>query len=809
MKSHVITAGAIPVLPDLADQVIRMALEDEVPIPKIAGLIEKDQALTAHLLSLANSSYYKRSRTVSTVRDAVVLIGTDAVRTLTLGMSVVDLFPSRKNAPLDHTDFWRHSMACALFSQAMMESVSQELSARAFCAGLLHDIGKMVLDRTEPDAYATVLLQAATDSRALLEVEQELLGTTHAEVGREVLAYWKLPRYYEEAVWSHHAPVQVIDEDQYLLSGIVHIANILTHMTSIGASGNTCVQSLTPQLLARFSLTPQQLDGIIERVPRQIDVICAEIGIGTPVEGLFHLVNHASQRLADISLKLQHTAQDSARASRRSELLVGLLERFNAATRMPDALEQAAQVLFTEGLADAFIGGMKTEEHNLVCLVEKGANLRILKLDDEELSTMISEGDYRAGVSLPSGVFAHFTVLDEEIAQDGNLMASLIGCVSSCLRRVHAEETLVREQEMLRKALKRVSEEMLTAQHLTDLNRELLDASPFGLCLLDEEHRIRAENERSAAVRSLLGIDGPGIVETLERAGTTPALDLKEAILSRRETNIVWSVAQKSFRIGVKPLEAVRWALLSIVDITRELEEHKRTMAYAKMSVVGNLAASMAHNMKSPLGAIHGFSSMIADDLRHDRIEVLRGGAKDQDFADMISNIFTASENVLKIVNQLLNFTRKWESPEAEVPLTGFVEGIFQLVGAQATSSGITLRHEIGVDTTRIREQAVEQVLINLLMNAIHASPQGAEVVVRVEEEEGAILFRVIDTGIGIEPEKFEEIFGPLYTGWPLKTGMGLGLSLARDIVESLGGEIVVSSVPGKGSTFTVAVPVG
>ncbi|HDP25717.1 MAG TPA: HDOD domain-containing protein, partial [Deltaproteobacteria bacterium] len=152
MKSHVITAGAIPVLPDLADQVIRMALEDEVPIPKIAGLIEKDQALTAHLLSLANSSYYKRSRTVSTVRDAVVLIGTDAVRTLTLGMSVVDLFPSRKNAPLDHTDFWRHSMACALFSQAMMESVSQGLSARAFCAGLLHDIGKMVLDRTEPDA---------------------------------------------------------------------------------------------------------------------------------------------------------------------------------------------------------------------------------------------------------------------------------------------------------------------------------------------------------------------------------------------------------------------------------------------------------------------------------------------------------------------------------------------------------------------------------------------------------------------------------------------------------------------------------
>ncbi|MGC9325425.1 MAG: HDOD domain-containing protein [Desulfomonilia bacterium] len=809
MKAHTLDVHSVPVLPELADHVIRMALEEEVSVPKIAGLIEKDQSLTARILSLANSSYYKRSRAISTVRDAIVLIGIDAVRTLALGLSVVDMFPSVKDSPLDHKQFWRHSMACALFAQAMMESVSQSLAPKAFCAGLLHDIGKMVLDRMDPDTYAQVISQAASDSRPLVDVEQDMLGTTHAEVGREVLSHWKLPRFYEEAVWSHHAPVQVIDEDQFLLSGIVHIANILTHMASIGASGNNFPQTVTSQLLTRFNLSEDVLDEVMERVPRQIDMICEEIGIGKPSEGLFHLVNRASTRLADISLRLQQAGKDSALEKKRALLLVQLLERLNTSAKIPEALEKTSQAFFESGLADAFLGGIHTGDVSLVYQVEKGSPPRILKVNDEELKGLILSGNYQAGMNLPSGVFVHFTLLDTELAEDGVLMSSLIGSVSSCLRRIHAEDSLLREHEMVRKALKRVSDEKLKAEYLTDLNRELLDASPFGLCLLDEENRVRAENEKSKSIRTALGIDGHDIVEQLLAGGDAVAHQLKDAIISRSETHLVWAAGEKSFRFVLRVLAAPRWQILSVMDITKDLEEQKRTLAYAKMSVVGNLAASMAHNMKSPLGAIHGFSSIIRDDLHHGRIQVLRNNVQDQDFTDMISNIFTASENVLKIVNQLLNFTRKWESPESDVDVYGFLEGIFQLVKVQAGSSGITLKHEIGVETIRIKVHALEQVLMNLLMNAINASSQGSEVVVQVKRGRGDVQFSVIDHGIGMDQAQIEKIFDPLYTAWPLKTGMGLGLSLARDIVDSLGGEIQVYSKPGEGSTFTVSVPEG
>jgi two-component system NtrC family sensor kinase len=175
----------------------------------------------------------------------------------------------------------------------------------------------------------------------------------------------------------------------------------------------------------------------------------------------------------------------------------------------------------------------------------------------------------------------------------------------------------------------------------------------------------------------------------------------------------------------------------------------------------------------------------------------------------MLGNISTASENLLKIVNQLLSFTRKWESPEGEVGLEGFVEGAFQLIGAQANAGGITLVKDVEPTQVRMKAEALEQVIINLLMNAINASSKGSQVLVKASRKDGGIEFSVIDSGIGMDPEQVRRIFDPLYTAWPLKTGMGLGLSLAKEIVDSVGGRISVTSKLAEGSTFTVWIPEG
>ena len=137
------------------------------------------------------------------------------------------------------------------------------------------------------------------------------------------------------------------------------------------------------------------------------------------------------------------------------------------------------------------------------------------------------------------------------------------------------------------------------------------------------------------------------------------------------------------------------------------------------------------------------------------------------------------------------------------------MEGLFQIISPQANSAGVKLSRKIGVDTVRIRAEALEQVLINLLINAVKASSQGSEVVLEASRREGGVEFTVRDFGIGMDQEQISKIFDPLYTAWPVKTGMGLGLSLAKDIVDSMGGRIDVSSSPGKGSVFTVWIPEG
>ncbi|HOO47560.1 MAG TPA: HDOD domain-containing protein, partial [Deltaproteobacteria bacterium] len=450
MKSNTIDVRSVPVLPELADHVIRMALEKEVSVAKLAGLIEKDQALTARILSLANSTYYKRSRDIFTVRDAVVLIGFESVRTVALGVSVLGMFPSGNGSGFDYKDFWRHSMACALYAEAMMESVSPQLSAKAFCVGLLHDIGKLVLDRTSPREYSQVLHQAREGSRPLVEVEDEILGMNHAEIGRDVLAHWKLPQVYEESVWCHHAPVKVIDDEQFRIAGVVHIANILAHMSCVGASGNNYPQKISRQLLRQFHLEEDVLDGLMKTVPAQIDTVCEEIGIGRPSEGLFGMVNAANMKLADISLKLQQNSIETNLAKKRSEILIQLLTKLNNASKISEVLENAAQQLMESKLIQGFLGGLKLGRLNLVYEISADGMHRFIKVSSEELKSIILANNYSAGMMLPSGVFVYLELRDHDLGDDQYFISSVIGAISSSLRRTYAENTIIEEKTTLR-----------------------------------------------------------------------------------------------------------------------------------------------------------------------------------------------------------------------------------------------------------------------------------------------------------------------------------------------------------------------
>ncbi len=800
---------SVPVLPELANGVLRMILEDEdVSVFKLSSFIEKDQGLTSRILSVANSSYYKRSRTIYTVRDAIVVMGIDNVKTVTMGLCVLDMFPPVKGSRLNYKAFWRHSIACAIFARSMMSSVEDSLADKAFFSGLLHDIGKLVLDQAQPKEYATVLDAAKDGKRPLIELEQEMLSTTHAEVGRSILEKWKLPRIYVESVWCHHAPVRVLDDNQYMISGIVHIANILSHMSYMGSSGNEFPQRVSNPLLRRFGIKPELLDRLMVDVPKEIDSICIDVGIGKPTEGLFRLVNKASMKLADMTLKLRHKADDLEREKAKIRLLVKVLEVLNKSSKISEALGKSSEILIGSGMIKSLLAGVKLKGSIFVYEQGHGETGRFLQVGEEELKTFILSGKYTMGTTFPSGAFAYVEPSGDFLSADRSVIDALIEGMASTLVRISSENARQEQETSLRDALYSVSIERQRAEDALGLSRELMDASMVGLCLLDEKGTVEIENKTSMEIRAELGIGIKDFMGVLADLRSGPASRIRDAISSRQDADLRWEEDSTIYRFVVRPLKISKCVLVMMWDITKDVEQERKMLAYSKMSTIGNLAASMAHNMKSPLGAIQGFARIMKDDIASGRVEVLRHGAKDEDFVGMVDSVLAGSENVLAMINQLLDLTRKKDTPAEDTDLSLLVDDIFAMVKQQADASGVSLVKYISLQRAKIKHQALKQVVMALVLNAISASKVGQQVIVRIEPgDDGGLMITVKDRGIGMARKEIDKIFDPLYTNWPSRKGLGLGLSLVLDIVNSLEGKIWVDSEPGNGSEFHVFIP--
>jgi putative nucleotidyltransferase with HDIG domain len=189
----------------------------------IARIIEADPALAVRLLRLANSAFYAPSP-VTTVRDAIVRVGTMDVAALGLASEVMRIFRGIPKGQFSMRDFWEHSLWTACYSEALAPSGSQRQSAPMWLCGLIHDVGKLLLARNAPAEYAEVLDRVGTDG-VLLDVERETLGFTHAQAGAELLKTWRLPTLLVESTARHHEPYVALDAPWAIVAAANDVAN--------------------------------------------------------------------------------------------------------------------------------------------------------------------------------------------------------------------------------------------------------------------------------------------------------------------------------------------------------------------------------------------------------------------------------------------------------------------------------------------------------------------------------------------------------------------------------------------------------
>lgn len=215
----------VPSLPSVVDHILSLMSKPDTPASRISDLIAFDPGLTSKVLRMVNSAAYGVQRHISSIQHGIMILGFNTVRGIVLSASVLKLFDGKSHpGGLDHEAFWWHSTSTALAAQTIAKEKKLPIHEDAFTAGMLHDIGKLVLDVYFPQQYLPILEQAPLHHGAefyLLEMEK--LHTNHSLVGARLGEKWKLPNNIIEVIAHHHQPSLALENT--MLVHVVSLAN--------------------------------------------------------------------------------------------------------------------------------------------------------------------------------------------------------------------------------------------------------------------------------------------------------------------------------------------------------------------------------------------------------------------------------------------------------------------------------------------------------------------------------------------------------------------------------------------------------
>lgn len=266
-------------LPQVYTRVNEMMESPNYSALDIGQVIASDPALTVRILKIANSAFYGFPSQIDTLSRAITVLGLRELRDLILATTVVDLFKGMRGSIVDMDDFWRHSVCCGLAARALASHRRELQNERFFVAGLLHDIGSLVMYHRIPELAEEALVRARRMTMPLHAAEQDVLGWDHTAVGGELLRAWKLPAHLQEAVAFHHHPSAAPHYPSD--AAVVHLADLIADTMQKGNAGNPHVSPLDQTAWQRIGLSPEVIEPIIGEVERQFDVALKLIYLDT------------------------------------------------------------------------------------------------------------------------------------------------------------------------------------------------------------------------------------------------------------------------------------------------------------------------------------------------------------------------------------------------------------------------------------------------------------------------------------------------------------------------------------------------
>lgn len=255
----------LPALPHITNEIMRLTEDPDSTVQDIENVIMKDQSLTTRVLRLANSAYYGYARRISTISEASVLLGFQAIRSITLTASVGGLL--MKEVPgygLEKNQLWIQSQSCAIIARYIARKVRFVKVDQAYVAGLLRDIGKVIVSYYLTEHFKKIMDLVENENVSFLDAEEEVLGFHHGKVGAEVAKKWNLPDDLVEAIEYHHSPEKATINPK--LTAIIHLADAVVMMLGIGLGVDGMVYNVSDGVIEALGIDEIMLQQIMSDV---------------------------------------------------------------------------------------------------------------------------------------------------------------------------------------------------------------------------------------------------------------------------------------------------------------------------------------------------------------------------------------------------------------------------------------------------------------------------------------------------------------------------------------------------------------
>jgi putative nucleotidyltransferase with HDIG domain len=265
----------LPTLPAVVMEILNCIDQENIDTHELANKVSHDIALTAKTLRYANSAYYSTMVKVTTIQQAISLLGLTTVRQLIVSAALTGCFPENNCPGFNHKHFWRHSNMVGIVARILARrlSVNQDV---AFTAGLLHDLGTLVLVSYHSEQYAQVIVWQTDHQATQFQAERQVLGIDHAAVGEELARQWNFSDQMIHAIAGHHQPDK---PGLGYLATIIHAANGITHALCLSDTEDQTAAEISAQTWESLGLDQESLDQVFQEASLEFKKLESQIEV--------------------------------------------------------------------------------------------------------------------------------------------------------------------------------------------------------------------------------------------------------------------------------------------------------------------------------------------------------------------------------------------------------------------------------------------------------------------------------------------------------------------------------------------------